>query len=80
MIKVSDYGLECKLDELLQSCNGSPDVADKFAPSIGRGGKKGDIYRVGILVLSLVKGYYVTQNPPPLPDTLPTQLKHFLLQ
>ncbi len=82
VIKVLDYGFERRLHQLIENVNKSPDpdVIDKFAPSIGRGAKKGDIYRVGILVLSLVKGQCVVENPPIIPGNIPVELKDFIQQ
>ena len=75
---MGDYGVERKLCELLLSVNGSDALLDQFAPSIGRGAKKCDIYRLGILVLSLLKGERITQNPPEFPSALPPEIQDFL--
>jgi len=56
----------------------TPDVPDLFPPSLGRGGKKGDIYRLGLIVLSLLKGRYV--EGPDIPQTLPPEIQDFLKQ
>jgi len=77
-VKVGDYGVERKLDEFLRSVNGYDSVSDHFAPSIGRGAKKTDIYRLGILILSLLKGQRITHNPPEFPSGLPTEIQDFL--
>ncbi|CAG7836539.1 unnamed protein product, partial [Allacma fusca] len=78
-VKVGDYGIERKISELHQSVCGNQDlIIDIFPPSIGRGAKKGDIYRFGILILSLLKGQHVVQNPPDIPSSLPPELQDFL--
>ena len=78
-IKVGDYGLERKICEFFQNVTGSHDFEiDKFPPSIGRGAKKGDIYRFGVLILSLLQGRPVTQNPPEIPPRVPLELQDFL--
>lgn len=77
-VKVGDYGVERKLSELLRSVNKTNAIVDPFAPSIGRGAKKGDIYRFGILVLSLFKGGRISQNPPDIPSSLPSEVQHFI--
>lgn len=69
--------MERKICELYQSFNHVPEVPDKFPPSIGRGGKKCDIYRFGFIILSLIKGQYA-ENPPEIPTTFPSELQDFL--
>jgi hypothetical protein len=76
-IKITDYGIERKICEVYQSFCQTPEVPDKFPPSIGRGGKKGDVYRFGAIILSLIKGQYV-ENPPEIPANLPSELQDFL--
>lgn len=56
--------------------NPSTAVDDIFPPSVGRGGKKGDIYRLGLIVLSLLKGRYV--DGPEIPQNIPDEMQDFL--
>ena len=76
VVKVFDYGIERKVTELFKSVNQPPDIQEQFPPSVGRGGKKGDIYRLGLIVLSLLKGRYV--DGPDIPQSLPPELQDFL--
>lgn len=75
-VRITDYGVERKICEFYQTFNKLPDVPDKFPPSIGRGGKKGDIYRFGVILLSVINGSCV-QNPPEIPNVLPPDLQDF---
>jgi len=58
----------------------TPEIPDKFSVTIGRGAKKGDVYRFGVIILSLIKGQYVNQNPPEIMPNLPLKLKDFLIR
>lgn len=59
MVRLSDYSLNKRLSDIYQTCalvKSEPDF-----PSIqGRGGKKADIYRFGILMFSLLNGIIVS--------------------
>lgn len=59
-IRVADYGVERKVVELVA------DFVDCVVPSVypfspGRGGKKSDVYRLGLIILSLFLGKRVQQ-------------------
>lgn len=61
MVKVADYSLEKRLSDI----HGSSCLAKAehdFPTTQGRGGKKADIYRFGILLLSLLKGEIVSNK------------------
>ncbi|CAL8138262.1 unnamed protein product [Orchesella dallaii] len=75
-VKICDYGIERKASELYQLVHQNPDVSEHYPPSVGRGGKKGDIYRLGLIVLSLLKGRYI--EGPDIPQTLPPEIQDFL--
>lgn len=49
-------------------------------PTIGKGGKKGDIFRLGIILLSLAQGKLTTDTPPQVCHQLLalSKLKQFL--
>lgn len=67
-VKVSDYSLNKRLSDIYNSsCLAKVD--HDFATIQGRGGKKLDIYRFGIILLSLLKGTIIT-------DTDTTDLGH----
>ncbi|XP_034940000.1 eIF-2-alpha kinase GCN2 [Chelonus insularis] len=77
VVKVSDYSLNKRLSDIYHSsCLAK---AEHDFPTIqGRGGKKLDIYRFGILLLSLLKGTIVSENELDLELNLPIELKDFL--
>ena len=58
----------------------SPSLApdDRFPVAIGRGGKKADVYRLGLLALSLALGDIV-QEPVTIPSKMfPPEFRDFL--
>ena len=63
MIKVSDYSLEKRLSDIYRS-NCLAKAEQDFPTIQGRGGKKLDIYRFGILLVSLFRGALVTEIDP----------------
>ncbi|XP_066996679.1 eIF-2-alpha kinase GCN2 [Anabrus simplex] len=77
LMRMGDYSLDKRLADVYQSS-----VQDRqentYPPSLGRGGKKADIYRLGILTLSLSKGCIITDVLPDLPSSLQSDLKDFL--
>jgi hypothetical protein len=76
VVKVGDYSLDKRLADIsLASVNGKGDSC--YPPSLGRGGKKADIYRFGILMLSLIKGCII-HDVPEIPPTLQPELRDFL--
>ena len=50
-VRVSDFSIDKRVRELLPAS-----VVDRFPLAIGRGGKKSDIYRLGVLLLSFAVG------------------------
>jgi hypothetical protein len=76
-VKVGDCSLDRRLADIsLASVNGKGDSS--YPPSIGRRGKKADIYRFGILMLSLIKGCIVNDVVPEIPPTIQPELRDFL--
>jgi hypothetical protein len=63
-------------DTFQASVNGRGE--NNYPPSLGRGGKKADIYRFGILMLSLINGCIVHDVVPDIPRSLQPDLKDFL--
>ena len=49
-----------------------------FPQSVGRGGKKSDIYRLGLLILSLRQGFIVKDQFPRVPTDLPDSMQEFV--
>jgi hypothetical protein len=77
VVKVGDYSLDKRLADIsLASVNAKEDSS--YPPSLGRGGKKADIYRFGILMLSLIKGCIIHDVVPEIPATLQPELRDFL--
>nr|XP_053628943.1 eIF-2-alpha kinase GCN2-like isoform X2 [Cherax quadricarinatus] len=76
-VKVADYGVERRIVEVVVEF-----IDVEFPPvyplSPGRGGKKNDVYRLGLIVLSLFLGQRVQQIVPTLPSTLSSELKDFV--
>lgn len=61
VVKVSDYSLDKRLSDIYRSS--SLAKAEHDFPTVqGRGGKKADIYRFGILLVSLFRGALVSEN------------------
>ncbi|CAK9814660.1 eIF-2-alpha kinase GCN2 [Anthophora quadrimaculata] len=59
MVRLSDYSLNKRLSDIYQSCTVIKPEPD--FPSIqGRGGKKADIYRFGVLMFSLLHGNIIS--------------------
>jgi hypothetical protein len=77
VVKVGDYSMDKRLADIFQtSVNGKGD--NNYPPSLGRGGKKADIYRFGIMMLSLIKGCIIHDIVPEIPPTLQPELRDFL--
>ena len=69
VVKLSDYSLDKRLSDIYQaSCLAKTE--DDFPTIQGRSGKKLDIYRFGILILSLHKGYIVSEKELELDSTI----------
>ncbi|XP_074662114.1 eIF-2-alpha kinase GCN2-like [Tubulanus polymorphus] len=83
-IKLSDYSLDKRLADLYETVeNARPGVhfsnsSPKKPLTLGRSGKKADVYQLGVLLLSLALGEEVTENLPEVPNSLPLDLKDFL--
>ncbi|XP_049955903.1 eIF-2-alpha kinase GCN2 [Schistocerca serialis cubense] len=77
LVRVGDYSLDKRLSEIYQS-SVTERTENTFPPSLGRGGKKSDIYRFGILILSLLRGCIVTDMLPEIPTCTPSDLRDFL--
>ncbi|XP_066963936.1 eIF-2-alpha kinase GCN2 isoform X2 [Macrobrachium rosenbergii] len=78
LVRVADYGAERKIVEAVVEFNESSKVPSSYPISPGRGGKKGDVYRLGLVILSLFLGDRVHEIVPSLPPDLNVDLKDFL--
>ena len=85
LIKVGDFSIDKRVRDLI-SLSHDPNAVndDKFPLAIGRGGKKVDIFRLGILVLSFYSGEIVhdplTQNIKNLPSDFGDFLRKCLVK
>ena len=61
-IKLSDYSLDKRLSDIYKISCSEEKIEQDFPTVQGRGGKKADIYRFGILLLSLYKGAIVSDR------------------
>lgn len=61
LVKLSGYSLDKRLSDIY-SATRLDKVEHDFPTIQGRGGKKSDIYRLGVLLLSLLKGCVVSDN------------------
>lgn len=77
VIKLSDYSLDKRLSDVYQASRLSK-LENDFPIIQGRSGKKLDIYRFGILIFSLIKGYIVSEKELELESVLQANLKDFL--
>ncbi|XP_012255300.2 eIF-2-alpha kinase GCN2 [Athalia rosae] len=77
LIKLSGYSLDKRLYDI--HCSKDLAKAEHDFPTIQRrGGKKSDIYRFGVLLLSLMKGSVVSDNEGHLDNNMQPDLKDFL--
>ncbi|XP_040575688.1 eIF-2-alpha kinase GCN2 [Lepeophtheirus salmonis] len=81
-IKVCNWSWNKRIRDLISDIMevGGPSITDaaKFPCAIGRGGKKVDIYRFGILALSLSNGFIVQDAVPSIPKSLGSEFVDFL--
>ena len=61
LVRVADYGAERKIVEAVVDFNDSSGIPSIYPISPGRGGKKGDVYRLGLVILSLHLGKRVQE-------------------
>ena len=64
-MRIADFSLGRRVRELVSLANGVR-LADPYPPSLGRGGKKSDIFRLGLVLVSLVSGQRVQEQLPNL--------------
>jgi len=76
-VKIADYGVQRRIRELHSEAT-QCDIVDTFPLSIGRGSKKIDIYRFGLLIISLCQGCIVQDQAPSIPKGVPLHLQDFI--
>jgi hypothetical protein len=73
-IAIANYSLDCKIGEIIQ---GTERAECGLPPAMGRSAKKGDVFRLGCLLLSLFEGSPVTTILPVPPSTASKELQDF---
>ena len=76
LIRVGDFSIDKRVRDLLNGDNESEDKFN-FPLAIGRGGKKVDVYRFGVLILSFAQGDIV-QDPVIIPNGFNETFRDFL--
>lgn len=75
-IRLADYSLDKRLYDLYRNLTKDSEI-DIYPPTIGKGGKKGDIYRLGVILLSLIDEP-PSMSPVKVPEHLNPTFKDFL--
>ena len=70
--------LSFRLSDLVTKFQKQIALNSQHASAIGRGSKKGDVYRLGVVLLSLSQGRTVTDLVVDLPTNLPRDFHDFL--
>ncbi len=68
-VRIAEFSLGRRVRELVALAN-SVRLADPYPPSLGRGGKKSDIFRLGLVLASLATGKRVQEQQPLLHSLL----------
>ncbi|KAK7506996.1 hypothetical protein BaRGS_00001847, partial [Batillaria attramentaria] len=82
-IRLADYAIDKRLSDLYHSVEAArPGVrfSSVMPSTLGRGGMKGDVYQLGVTVLSLAMGEVVTETVVEIPTHLPPSLMDFLMK
>ncbi len=74
-VRVAGFSIDKRVRDLMSPEPGE-EAEERFPSSVGRGGKKLDVYRFGLLMLSLAKGEIVSD--PSIPKRLNSVLCDFL--
>ncbi|XP_033124847.1 eIF-2-alpha kinase GCN2-like [Anneissia japonica] len=79
-LRVADYSIGKRLSSLFETCSsGSHSVRFSDEKTYGRGGKKGDILKLGTILLGVIQGDIDVGEPPyKVPQHLPSEVKDFL--
>jgi translation initiation factor 2-alpha kinase 4 len=75
LVKVQGFSIDRRVRDLLQETKDTKEE-EKFPLVVGRGAKKGDVYRFGLLILSLALGQVVPEAS--IPRSLSEKLGDFL--
>ncbi|XP_037078614.1 eIF-2-alpha kinase GCN2-like [Pollicipes pollicipes] len=74
-VRLADFSVCRRLAEL---AGASPPPPPDYPPYSGRSGKKADVHRLGVLLVSLARGGVSTEPAPAPPDWLPESARDFL--
>ncbi|XP_070577673.1 eIF-2-alpha kinase GCN2-like [Ptychodera flava] len=78
-LRLAQYSIGKRLADLYYNANPAKQgVRFNEDKVIGRGDKKGDILKFGMLLLSLCQGDFITDYPVVIPSSLPTKLQDFI--
>ncbi|KAK3700276.1 hypothetical protein RRG08_033554 [Elysia crispata] len=80
-VRLADYSIDKRLGDLYKQVDRArPGVhfSDERPMVIGRGGQKGDIYQLGLMILTVLSGQPLMEAIPDIPNHLPQVLQDFL--
>ncbi|GFR96851.1 eukaryotic translation initiation factor 2-alpha kinase 4 [Elysia marginata] len=80
-VRLADYSIDKRLGDLYEQVDRArPGVhfSDERPMVIGRGGQKGDIYQLGLMLLTILSGQPLVESIPEIPNNLPQGLQDFL--
>ncbi|KAH9514286.1 Eukaryotic translation initiation factor 2 alpha kinase 4, partial [Bulinus truncatus] len=80
-VRLGDYSIDKRLGDLYETVDKTrPGVrfSDTRPMVLGRGGQKGDIYQLGLMLLTLIVGHPLMKSLPDIPSSLPAVLQDFL--
>ncbi|GFO47300.1 eukaryotic translation initiation factor 2-alpha kinase 4 [Plakobranchus ocellatus] len=80
-IRLADYSINKRLSDLHETVDRArPSVhfSDERPMVLGRGGQKGDIYQLGLVILTVLSGQPLVESIPNIPTHLPQVLQDFL--
>ncbi|CAL1531308.1 unnamed protein product [Lymnaea stagnalis] len=80
-VRLGDYSIDKRLGDLYAAVDKArPGVrfSDVRPMVLGRGGQRGDIYQLGLMMLNLISGQPLMESLPEIPADLPDVLQDFL--
>ncbi|XP_060076346.1 eIF-2-alpha kinase GCN2-like [Ylistrum balloti] len=80
-VRLSDYSVDKRLTDLYQLVETNrPGVhfTDHRPVAVGRGGKKCDVFQLGLMLLSIARGEEVVMTTPDIPTVFPIDFQDFL--
>ncbi|BFZ11743.1 hypothetical protein BsWGS_14782 [Bradybaena similaris] len=80
-VRLGDYSIDKRLGDLYLTLDKDRPRVHFSEPGpmvLGRGGQRGDIYQLGLMLLTLIQGHPLKESMPYIPPHLPTVLQDFL--